>query len=79
MSLILTSESFAEGDYLKKAHVLSAAYGFGCEGDNLSPQLSWSGAPADTVRTAGIGDAFASCPLIAGLVGGRASANAWAC
>lgn len=48
MSLILTSESFAEGEYLKKEQVLSAAYGFGCEGDNLSPQLSWTGAPAAT-------------------------------
>jgi Raf kinase inhibitor-like YbhB/YbcL family protein len=48
MSLILTSESFAEGEYLARAHVLSAAYGFGCEGDNLSPQLAWSGVPADT-------------------------------
>lgn len=48
MSLKLTSESFAEGDYLKMEHVLSAAYGFGCEGGNLSPHLAWSGAPADT-------------------------------
>jgi Raf kinase inhibitor-like YbhB/YbcL family protein len=48
MSLILTSESFKEGEYLGQEHVLSAAYGFGCEGGNLSPQLSWSGAPADT-------------------------------
>ncbi len=48
MSLILTSESFAEGDYLDHKHLLSAAYGFGCAGDNLSPQLSWTGAPPDT-------------------------------
>jgi len=48
MYLILTSESFKEGEYLGQDHVLSAAYGFGCEGGNLSPQLSWSGAPADT-------------------------------
>ncbi|MCC7122099.1 MAG: YbhB/YbcL family Raf kinase inhibitor-like protein [Gammaproteobacteria bacterium] len=48
MSLILTSDDFAEGDYLKQPHVLSAAYGFGCDGDNLSPQLAWSGAPAET-------------------------------
>ena len=48
MSLILTSESFGEGDYLGHDHVLSAAYGFGCSGGNLSPQLSWSGAPEGT-------------------------------
>lgn len=48
MALILTSESFKEGDLLGIAHVLSEAYGFGCAGNNLSPQLSWSGAPAGT-------------------------------
>ena len=48
MSLILTSESFAEGDYLAHQHLLSAAYGFGCAGDNLSPQLAWTGAPPET-------------------------------
>jgi len=48
MALILTSESFKEGDMLAPRHVLSEAYGFGCTGDNLSPQLSWSGAPAGT-------------------------------
>ena len=46
--LILTSESFADGDYLANEHVLSEAYGFGCAGGNLSPQLSWSGAPEGT-------------------------------
>jgi Raf kinase inhibitor-like YbhB/YbcL family protein len=29
-------------------HVLSTEYGFGCSGNNHSPQLSWSGAPAGT-------------------------------
>jgi Raf kinase inhibitor-like YbhB/YbcL family protein len=48
MPMILTSENFAEGDYLAQPHVLSAAYGFGCAGDNQSPQLSWTGAPAET-------------------------------
>ncbi len=48
MTLVLTSESFADGDYLDNRHVLSSAYGFGCAGDNLSPQLSWRGAPAGT-------------------------------
>lgn len=43
--LVLTSESFQDGDYLADDHALSEAYGFGCAGGNLSPQLSWSGAP----------------------------------
>ena len=43
--LVLTSESFQDGDYLANDHALSEAYGFGCAGGNLSPQLSWSGAP----------------------------------
>ena len=48
MALILTSESFKEGEILGSEHVLSEAYGFGCAGNNRSPQLSWSGAPAAT-------------------------------
>lgn len=48
MALILTSESFKEGELLGMQHVLSEAYGFGCAGNNLSPQLAWSGAPAGT-------------------------------
>jgi hypothetical protein len=48
MALTLTSVSFKDGDYLGNDHILSAAYGFGCEGGNLSPPLSWSGAPDDT-------------------------------
>ena len=43
--LVLTSESFDDGDYLANDHALSEAYGFGCAGGNRSPQLSWSGAP----------------------------------
>ncbi len=48
MALILKSENFKEGDYLGTEHVLSEAFGFGCKGNNLSPQLSWSGAPEGT-------------------------------
>ena len=48
MALVLTSESFKEGEYLGHDHVLSEAYGFGCAGGNLSPQLSWSGVPEGT-------------------------------
>lgn len=44
--LVLTSDSFRDGDYLADDHALSEAYGFGCAGGNLSPQLSWTGAPA---------------------------------
>lgn len=43
MSLLLRSADFSEGDMLGRAHVLSAEYGFGCAGENLSPQLSWEG------------------------------------
>lgn len=45
MAFRVTSDSFKDGDYLPKAHILSAAYGFGCAGDNASPHLKWSGAP----------------------------------
>ncbi len=48
MAMTLTSASFNEGDLLGTDHILSEAFGFGCSGGNLSPQLSWSGAPAGT-------------------------------
>jgi len=48
MTMTLRSDDFAEGETLAMRHVLSSAYGFGCAGDNLSPHLRWSGAPADT-------------------------------
>ncbi|MCH8914181.1 MAG: YbhB/YbcL family Raf kinase inhibitor-like protein [Planctomycetes bacterium] len=41
----LTSAEFADGDYLANEQVFA---GFGCEGKNISPSLSWSGAPAET-------------------------------
>jgi len=41
----LSSADIAEGQQLDMAHVLD---GFGCEGGNLSPELSWSGAPEGT-------------------------------
>jgi len=44
----VTSSSFKEGQTLAMDHVLSAEYGFGCEGGNKSPQLAWSGAPEGT-------------------------------
>src|ERR1051326_9204286 len=42
----LRSSNFKDGDYLSLDHVMSTEYGFGCSGNNRSPQLSWSGAPA---------------------------------
>ena len=40
--LKLSSSSIAEGAQLDQAFVFA---GFGCSGDNQSPQLTWSGAP----------------------------------
>jgi Raf kinase inhibitor-like YbhB/YbcL family protein len=48
MALSVTSEDFTDGDYLDGRHVLSEDFGFGCAGGNVSPQLSWSGAPDGT-------------------------------
>jgi Raf kinase inhibitor-like YbhB/YbcL family protein len=48
MAFTLTSESFQDGDYLGQDHVLAESFGFGCAGGNVSPQLSWSGAPEGT-------------------------------
>ena len=41
----LSSTTIAEGAQLKPSQVFA---GFGCTGQNQSPQLSWSGAPAGT-------------------------------
>jgi Raf kinase inhibitor-like YbhB/YbcL family protein len=41
----LTSTDIAPGGKIADAQVFE---GFGCKGGNVSPQLSWSGAPADT-------------------------------
>nr|WP_113866448.1 YbhB/YbcL family Raf kinase inhibitor-like protein [Brenneria salicis]NMN91464.1 hypothetical protein [Brenneria salicis ATCC 15712 = DSM 30166]RBP62686.1 hypothetical protein DES54_11523 [Brenneria salicis ATCC 15712 = DSM 30166]RLM30654.1 kinase inhibitor [Brenneria salicis ATCC 15712 = DSM 30166] len=41
----LSSTSIAEGAQLENTYVFA---GFGCDGDNVSPQLSWSGAPDGT-------------------------------
>jgi Raf kinase inhibitor-like YbhB/YbcL family protein len=48
MAFTVRSNSFKDGDYLARDHILSADYGFGCEGGNKSPHLAWSGAPAGT-------------------------------
>lgn len=41
----LSSTDIAEGKALTNKQVFK---GFGCEGENISPQLSWSGAPEGT-------------------------------
>ncbi|MEM0980534.1 MAG: YbhB/YbcL family Raf kinase inhibitor-like protein [Cyanobacteria bacterium P01_H01_bin.58] len=41
----LTSTTISEGVMLTNTHVFE---GFGCEGENQSPQLSWTGAPEGT-------------------------------
>src|ERR1700719_4310304 len=48
MEFTVRSDSFKDGDYLTKDHILSADYGFGCKGGNKSPHLAWSGAPTGT-------------------------------
>ncbi|AQQ69541.1 PEBP family protein [Microbulbifer agarilyticus] len=44
-TFVLTSTDYAEGDTLRESQLY---YGLGCNGENLSPQLVWSGAPAGT-------------------------------
>jgi Raf kinase inhibitor-like YbhB/YbcL family protein len=41
----LSSQDISDGKFMSKAQEFT---GFGCEGDDLSPQLSWSGAPKGT-------------------------------
>ena len=41
----LTSATVSEGGMLTNSHIFE---GFGCEGENESPQLSWTGAPEGT-------------------------------
>lgn len=44
-TLSLTSSDIAQGKFMNNAQAFN---GFGCSGANVSPQLSWSGAPQDT-------------------------------
>ena len=48
MAFTVISNSFKDGDYLGKDHILSEDFGFGCAGGNKSPHLKWRGAPAGT-------------------------------
>jgi phosphatidylethanolamine-binding protein (PEBP) family uncharacterized protein len=43
--MTLTSGEFKDGAYIANEQVFK---GFGCEGQNVSPSLSWSGAPEGT-------------------------------
>ena len=44
-SFSLASKDISHGEFMKKEQEFQ---GFGCDGGNLSPQLSWSGAPEGT-------------------------------
>ena len=44
-SMTVTSAEVSEGSTIKDAQVANV---FGCKGGNISPSLSWSGAPSDT-------------------------------
>jgi Raf kinase inhibitor-like YbhB/YbcL family protein len=48
MAFTVISDSFKDGDYLRSDFILSADFGFGCAGGNVSPHLRWSGAPEGT-------------------------------
>ena len=48
MGLTLLSKSFKDGDYLSDKHCLSSDFGFGCEGNNVSPELHWKYVPNGT-------------------------------
>lgn len=48
MKFNLLSNSFNDGDYLSTKHCLSSEFGFGCDGNNISPELHWFGIPDST-------------------------------
>lgn len=45
LALELSSTDIGHGEFMAKAHEFT---GFGCDGSDLSPALSWSGAPKGT-------------------------------
>lgn len=51
---VLANETFTlkvnglENGSFSQKHLLSANYGFGCSGQNLSPEIEWKNAPKDT-------------------------------
>jgi len=48
MALTLLSTSFKEGGRIPEKHHMSEAYGLGCAGGNVSPELHWDGVPEGT-------------------------------
>lgn len=52
--LVLANETFTlkvnglENGSFSQKHLLSANYGFGCSGQNLSPEIEWKNVPKDT-------------------------------
>lgn len=44
-AMTLSSKDIGEGQQLSNQFVFN---GFGCNGENLSPELTWSGAPKGT-------------------------------
>ena len=48
MTFKVISDNFKDGDYLSDDFILSADFGHGCAGRNISPHLKLSGAPEGT-------------------------------
>ena len=47
-NMTVKSAEVTDGGAMAEEQVLSAEFGFGCKGGNISPSLSWSGAPSGT-------------------------------
>lgn len=47
-AFVLNSSSISASEHIPSAHTLSSDYGFGCDGGNRSPQLSWENPPQGT-------------------------------
>jgi Raf kinase inhibitor-like YbhB/YbcL family protein len=46
--MTISSAEISDGSTIKNEQVLNEAAGFGCKGGNVSPSLTWSGAPSGT-------------------------------
>lgn len=47
-AFILNSANLSSSPSMPQAHTLSASYGFGCDGGNISPELNWENPPHGT-------------------------------